>query len=340
MKPVHSTENWPRRSANPAILLLTALVGLTALAALGCQESRRRDVGRIVLSRPVVVVNAEEVSLREFQAAYEDFLSRWDRFVQSDTEKMRQVKELILERFIEDKLLDQEARRKGIELSPENLRARVQIAIAPYEELYLEQAMGGQERSAEWQRRFRRRVIHRELIDREVLGRIRIAEREISEYYETHRDEFRMPEQVRVRHLAVGNRRAYNHMRRLLRRDADFVELIREHSITPDRESDGDLGYVERGVLPPEFDEVIFEMTRVRRINDLNKPVQTEIGYHIFRLEGSREARRLTRLQAAPMIRERLLRQKQPTAYRLWLRQLRERATIIVDRELLHAELG
>ena len=326
-----------RRAALGALLLL----GIAALAAGGCQDTRRRDAGRGALARPVVTVNAEEVSFQQFQSVYQSFLSRWDRFIQNDASKKQELKELILEQIIDAILLDQEARRKGLDVNPEALTAAARAAIAPYDDSYLEQAAEASHQNAnDWNRAFRRRLVHEKLINREVLGRIQISDREVARYYEAHRTEFQVPEQVHVRHLAVGSRRIYDRVRRLLEDGADFVPLVREHSITPDRQFDGDLGYVERGVLPPEFDEVIFRMDRIGGVNNLNKPVQTEMGFHIFTLEGRREAHQLSLAEATPQIRQTLIREKQSAAYKLWLGQLRERATIIVDRKLLSAEMG
>lgn len=317
------------------------LVALAALVMAACQDTRRRDAGRGALTRPIVTVNAEEVSFQEFQAVYQGFLSRWDRFIHNDEERKDELKRLILERLIEDILLDQEARRRGMELNNDAFTAKLREAIQPYDESYLDQVAEANHRPLpEWKRQFRRRLVHERLINREVLARIQLTDREVARYYEVHRGEFQVPEQVKVRHIAVGSRRAYDRVRRQLEEGADFIDLVREHSITPDREFDGNLGYVNRGVMPPEFDEVIFKMERTGSINNLNKPVQTEIGFHIFRLEDRREARRLTLTEATPQIRETLIREKQSEAYKLWLGQLRDRATIIVDKDLLSAEMG
>ena len=324
------------RGWRPVLCAVLAACALTA-----CQDTRRRDIGRGALARPVVTVNAEEVSFQQFQAEYQSFLSRWDRLIHNDPDKKRELKQLILERIVDEILLDQEARRRGLEMNNEVFAAKVREAVQPFDDSYLEQAAEANHKSLqEWNRQFRRRVVHERLIHREVLARIQITDREVTRYYEAHRNEFQVPEQVKVRHIAVGSRRAYDRARRQIEDGADFTELVREHSITPDRQFDGDLGYVERGVMPSEFDEVIFKIERPGTINNLSKPVQTEIGYHIFRLEDRREARRLTLAEATPRIRELLIREKQSDAYTLWLGQLRERATIIVDKQLLGAEMG
>jgi parvulin-like peptidyl-prolyl isomerase len=317
-----------------SLLLAAALAG-------GCQRSRRQDTSRGPWARPVAVVNAEEITFQDFQTAYQNFLSHWDRFIQNNPDKKQELKDVILKRMIEDILLDQEARRSGLDMNTEAFTAKVREAIAPYDDLYLEQATEASHQTvAEWNRAFRRRLVHERLINREVLARIQVTDREVSRYYEQNRKQFQFPDQVKVRHLCVGTRRTYDRMRKLIEEGTDFAQLVRDNSITPDRQFDGDLGYVERGVMPPEFDAVIFRMTRVGGVNDLNKPVQTEIGYHIFRLEDRREARQLPLGEATPQIRAELIRQKQSEAYQIWLGQLRDRATIIVDEDLLKAEMG
>jgi parvulin-like peptidyl-prolyl isomerase len=95
---------------------------------------------------------------------------------------------------------------------------------------------------------------------------------------------------------------------------------------------------VERGVLPAEFDEAIFRMSRVGSITPANDPVQTEMGFHIFRLEGREPEGLLDFREALPEIRRRLLDEKEKEAYQRWLDNLRQRSTIIVDEALLNAE--
>ncbi len=149
-----------------------------------------------------------------------------------------------------------------------------------------------------------------------------------------------MPERVRVRHLAVGSRSDYNKVVRALRRDADFVELVRKHSITPDRARDGDLGFVERGVLPAELEQAIFKLPSIGSINPTRKPVKTQLGYHLFRLEGRKPGAQLKFSEALPLIRKVLVERKQPAAFQAWMQALREKATIRINKKLLNTQTG
>ncbi|MDE0130102.1 MAG: peptidylprolyl isomerase, partial [Gammaproteobacteria bacterium] len=66
----------------------------------------------------------------------------------------------------------------------------------------------------------------------------------------------------------------------------DFAALAGEFSEDPGSASlGGDLGWNERGVFVPEFEEALFGLEEV---GQYTAPVQTQFGYHIVRLDGLR----------------------------------------------------
>ena len=324
------------------VALLTAVV-LTPAWLGGCQESQRRDMRSSGGSRikAIAVVNNEPVALEDFLDRYKLFLTRWDRFIKNDVKKKQEIKELVLNEMIDEKLLDQEARRRGIQVSPEEVKQRMAALTTPWGETELEQtALRSSIDFESWQEALMRRVVHEKLIQKEVVARIQITSRELRDYYQRNKNSFIQSEQVHVRHIAVSSRNDYNRVQNSLRQNEDFVKLVRKYSITPDREADGDLGYVERGVLPVEFDQAIFAMQKIGSISPANPPVKTQIGYHIFRLEGRKARAQLTFEQAIPQIRKTMVALKQPEAYQNWVKTLRDRSTIHIDQKLLQAELG
>ncbi len=330
-------KNLVRKSIVWPVLLAAALL----LAFAGCRESQRRETAGGVPASPVAIVNNERITLEEFLNAHLLFFTRWDRFIRNDPEKKREMKEIILANMVDELLLDQEARRRGIVIESAKLEEAIQKLLAPYAGQELARASGSDTFSMEgWRKDFERRVIHEVLIRREVVSKIRLTQREMRAYYERHRGEFIQPEQVKVRHIAVGSRSQLRKVVRRLRRGRDFVELVRKYSITPDRLVDGDLGYVKRGVLPEEFDQAIFKLSGIGSISSTEKPVKTQMGYHIFRLENRRPRTALSFNRALPMIRKALVRQKQPRAFKIWMQRLRDKATIKIDNRLLHAETG
>lgn len=307
----------------------------------GCQESQRRNLGTGPQAYPVAIVNNERITLEEFLDNSQLFLTRWHRFIQNDPEKKKTIREILLANMIDEKLLDQEARRRGIEIQEPAVDSKILRLTSPWREEELARAARRANTTLEqWRAEFHRQMVHEELIRREVVAKIRVTQRELRAYYERNREQFVQPEQVRVRHIAVGSRSVYNRVTRLLKRRRDFVKLVRKYSITPDRLADGDLGYVQRGVLPLEMDKAIFSMKRVGSTSSSRNPVRTQIGYHIFRLEDRRPRADLSFRAAIPLIKKTLVRRKQTRAFKKWMRQLREAATIKIDRKLMLAATG
>jgi peptidyl-prolyl cis-trans isomerase C len=117
----------------------------------------------------------------------------------------------------------------------------------------------------------------------------------------------------------------------LLRKGEPFEEVARRYSLSPDAKQGGDLGFFARGEMPPEFDSVVFSLP-VGRLSGL---VKTDYGYQIFRVEERREAVRLTLDAVRDEIRRKLLGEKEEQAYHDWLQNLRSRAAIEVNWNLL-----
>lgn len=321
-------------AAGLALLILAAMAG-------GCQDSQRRDMAGGTSSRAVAVVNNERITVEEFLDEYLLFFTSWDRFIRNDRDKKKDIKEIILSNMIDQKLLDQEARRRGIDVGPEKLEQELRDLVAPYGDEEVARAVQQPNFSMDsWRNILRRRLIHSELIQREVTSKIRISQRELRAHYERNRKDFVVPEQVRVRHIAVSSRSELRKVARRLRRGRDFVKLVRDYSITPDRVQDGDLGFVPRGVLPQEFDQAIFRLASIGSISSVEKPVKTQMGFHIFRLEGRKPKVNLSFRKALPMIKKALIQQKQPRAFQLWIQSLRDRATIKIDNRLLDSDMG
>ena len=315
------------------------LLGMVLLAGSGCKDASRRSATTAGMERAIVMVNNEPIGYEEFLADYQLFITKWERFIGNDQAKRQEIKEILLTQKINELILDQEARRKGIRINEGQLQARSLALLQPH--FKNEQETGPQlpkELLVNWTKDLRRRMIHEKLIQQEVINKIRIKPNEMSIYYKKNESSFVLPERVKVRHLAVGSRQLYNRVMRLIERNKDFVELIEKYSITPDRDIAGELGYLERGVLPEEVDEAIFNMTRIGSISSESKPIQTQIGYHIFKLEDRKPAEKLNYRQAIPEIKRRLTLDKQPEAYQTWLENLKSQASIIIEHNLLNAE--
>jgi len=68
---------------------------------------------------------------------------------------------------------------------------------------------------------------------------------------------------------------------------ASFEDLAKEHSVDPGGENGGDLGWFQASTMPAEFSAAVAEMST----GDVSKtPVKTQYGYHIIKLNETRDA--------------------------------------------------
>lgn len=117
------------------------------------------------------------------------------------------------------------------------------------------------------------------------------VEARLNSYYETNKDEFSTPEQVRARHILVqftsedaeSEKKAHEKIMEVAEKakTGDFAKLATEYSEDPGSKSKGgDLGFFGRGRMVPEFEEAAFSLP----VNEVSEPVKTDYGYHLIQV--------------------------------------------------------
>ena len=84
--------------------------------------------------------------------------------------------------------------------------------------------------------------------------------------------------QATARHILVDNEEDCAALKSEIEGGADFAEIARQHSNCPSAQRGGDLGTFGRGMMVPEFDEVVFSA----EVGTVQGPVQTQFGYHLI----------------------------------------------------------
>jgi len=114
------------------------------------------------------------------------------------------------------------------------------------------------------------------------LDKIKITDETARAFYDENEELFHS-EEIRARHILVGEEQLAKDIIKKLEEGEDFVELAKEHSIEPGAEqSGGDLGYFSRDInFVPEFKEAAFAL----EIGQISKPIKTEHGYHVITVE-------------------------------------------------------
>lgn len=268
------------RSSLSALVLAVALsVGTTLAPA----HAELRPVDWIV-----AVVDAEIVTYTQLIEEMRISAARGGRGIESlGPEERATLADGVLDRLLIDALLVQEARRRGITVTPAEIeeattasidRMRSQFA----DEQAYERALASQFTTPERLReRYRQtselQLLRQKLIDREIRRKIRIGDSDVVEAWQRRGDE------VRVRHILVGDSPSAHAVRARLARGDDFDAVGREAQAL----EAADLGWMRRGTLVLAFEEVAFAM---RTPNELSQPVKTRFGWHVIQLLERRSA--------------------------------------------------
>jgi parvulin-like peptidyl-prolyl isomerase len=154
---------------------------------------------------------------------------------------------------------------------------------------------------------------------------------EVRCFYDENPARFEEGERVRASHLLKRvqspeedelARVAMTEAREKLDGGADFVELARRCSDSP--ENDGDLGWFGRGHMVPAFEQVVFEL----QPDELAGPFRTDFGWHVAKLHEREEPIRKSFEEVSAGIRDFLHERLRDTVFDAFLDGLKEKAKI------------
>ncbi len=238
-----------------------------------------------------VIAEVNGVAIREsdLDAAYAEL-----------PEQYRQLpKEALLvplrERLIDDELLRAEAERRKLDQD---------------------------ERVARELARARARVMRAALLE-QVIEEASTDERLQAVYEEMKAQPDFAVEEARISHILLESEADARAVIEELDAGADFAALAKERSTGPSGPQGGDLGYLRKEALVPEFAEVAFALEPGTYTED---PVQTRFGWHVIRLEDKRR-----NVPSFEEVENRIREQVAREAIMAYLDEARSKAEIVID---------
>ena len=325
------------RNRVPGLLLLLSLLPGTLRAQAPPARTAAVPAGQVV-----AWVNGAPIGRKAWDEVVAGVLAV-EKTAGSDRDQQERLRREALDSLIDFELLYQESQRRGIRVNPEAVRAELDRS---------RDKLGGSEayenalRSRGWslldvERDTERALAVRQLLESVVWRDARVSPESVAEFYERHRQEFRHPEQVRVRHILVSvppnatgqqwqaaRERAEGLVRRLASGE-DFAAIARAESAdTGTAKEGGDLGWVGRGELQEDFERAAFSLP----VGKISPPVQTALGYHIVQVTGRRPPGVATLEEVRERIAVVLLKRERQRRQAEFVRALREKAKIeLVD---------
>ena len=208
-----------------------------------------------------------------------------------------QIRGQALESMIMEQLMGEEIKKKGIEITEEDINNKLNEIVASQPGMTMEMfknmlAAQGQPFDAV------RGQVKKTLGYEKLIGTIEVNDAEAKTFYDENKEDFNTPEQVKASHILVkvaptatpeekaAAKAKIDGLLKQAKAGGDFAALAKENSDDPGSKiRGGDLGFFDRSSMVKEFADAAFAM----KVGQVSNVVETQFGYHIIKVTDRKE---------------------------------------------------
>jgi peptidyl-prolyl cis-trans isomerase SurA len=291
------------------LTIITISAGLMLSFSLG--------TGLTLTDRIIAIVNNEVITQSDLdQEVQDEYLRLKAKYQGSELERhYHQKQREVLNALIDDRLLLQEAKAKGLSVTQEEIDAALRRTPLP---------------PTQTEEEFGRQMLLKKLFDYEVRRNILVEEEEARRYYESNISVFHKPPRYRLKQILLPGKDEFDRERARKKAqrmytawtpDVGLAEFASRHveEITP-------LGWVQEDELLPPLGQVIKEL----KPGQLSPPLETHLGFHFLMVEEIQQPEPYPYEDVKQDIHTLLMRKRSEEAYRNWLVELKQKAFIEV----------
>jgi len=329
----HAAALWPL-----GVILLSLVAG--------CKQPERHapDVW--------AVVNGVEIKRDEVEKYYH---SRFNPEAQETSpEEVLSGKLNVVEQLINNEILLERAKKQNLEASDGEVEDKFTELKSPYtEEEFQKKLKDGGMTVDDLKRDLRRQLSIQKLLNREVAAKITITDQDVTDFYNSNRNQFNVAEaQYRISQIVITPRkdpqvrnrknddatndaeaqRKAKMLQDKLNSGADFAQLAMDYSEDPNTAATGgDLGYIpESSLNAPQTDPMLKKAVVGLKPGQVSPPIQLRDSIRILKLVAREAAgqRGVNDPQVQQMIRDTLRNRKEQLLRNAYLAVARDEARV------------
>ena len=261
--------------------------------------------GSIAAAQTLVTVNGKPITQEDVNT--ELMSATQGRVNQIPADRLATFKKQVLQQLIGKEIIYDNAKKSGILNSPEYKTEYNKLLNRMKKELAIQV----------WQKK--------------LLDSIKISNKELKDYYNKNKDEFKEKESVHARHILVKTKaeaeKIISELKNLhgQKLKEKFIELAKKDSTGPSGAKGGDLGYFTKGQMVPAFNNKVFSM---KKGTVTMQPVKTQFGYHVIYLEDKKPAMEKSFNDVKTFIEQRLKMEKFKKVFKEKMDELQKKAVI------------
>jgi len=296
--------------------LLFAAALFAAALPLSCRKGGGEKGSTLSGNEVVLRVGERTITLREF---FEDYdRAKLERGITGDPQAAEALKNALVSETIKRELILKRAREKSISVQAEEVaaeigRIRVHYPGDSFREMLAEQYVAYDE----WIERQKVRLLVEKTVDEELVNKLAISEEEARAWFAAHPELAVEPAKVRVLQILVSTEEEAKLIRSRIAKGEDFASLARERSVSPEGVTGGEMGVFSVGEVP-EMMNVVFTLP----VNSLSDVVQSEYGFHLFKVTETSPGRTLDYEAMKPKVTAAVRASKVDAAFPAWLQSL------------------
>jgi parvulin-like peptidyl-prolyl isomerase len=302
------------------ILLLVALAAAALLGCAGGDDAVPSDAVAIVAGEPIAKADFDALMRRAEAGAK----AQGRPFPEAGTPEYAQLKRQAVDILTQREEYEQQAEELGIEVTDEDVDKRLEQLKKQYfagnDAKYQQQLKDSGLTEDDLRADIRSQLIAEKIYNK-VTADVRVTDREVARYYNSHKQQYTQPETREIRHILVGEKQKpladllYD---RLKANPSLFAALAKKHSKDPGSKDQGGRLTIVRGQTVAPFDQTAFLMRR----GQISRPVKTQYGYHVIQAIGDIKPAKTTALKdVRNAIRQQLLQTKKNDAMNKWVQE-------------------
>ncbi len=298
------------------------------------------SLSQAVVDRVVAVVNQEIITLSEVEKwvnPVKEGIAAENRLEKQ--ERMQALCREVLEKLIEEKLVDQEVKKVGVKVSSKEIEATVEELKrrnhATQEEL--EKALAAEGLTIEaYRKQIEKNLQRQRLIQRSVKVEAKAEEKEFREFYQKNVSRYRTNETYRPGQILfvipkeatpeeiLEIRKKCQGVLEKVKKGEDFGEMALLYSEDTSNKDRGDLGYFRKGELLPVFEREALRL----KVGEVSGIIRTEFGFHIVKLLDRKGVDPLPFEEVIERVKADYYDGEMEKAYRQYLSTLKDKAVI------------
>ena len=294
-----------------------------------------------VADRIVAVVNDEVITLSELNKALEPYQAKIEAsYTGVGREKaLTEARMTLLNRMIDNLLMEQQARKAGIVIQDQEVTGAIKDLLER-RKLSQEDLRKMLEREGTTMEAYKKGVLDQlvriRLVQREIKSQVAVSDEEIGEYYRKHREDYEGKDTVRIKQILLPLPKEDDPAaKEKLRTDAEAIHkrllagepfdlLSAKYSQGSAAAAGGDIGYIEKGMILHEVEEVAFGLP----LNQISGIIESPIGFHIIQVIDRRGGGFKAIESVREEIREKIDQEKMEKKFGEWLEELRKKSHI------------